>query len=362
VRNWAKYQAQGTAVSSTDIDAPESTLLRHLVGERLGPYNSFNPVSRTQIWQWCSAMGDRSPLYLDEHYQAQTEFSGRGAVAPPAMMQMWTMRDVNDEYAPGSTAAHPYQVMQKLEQLGFPANVAVSYDISFHRYLEEGDRVHHYKTVVDISDLKTTAVGEGHFFTDRMEYLDQNGELFAEALISYFQYRPADSDVNVAASGKTAAATSVPVGAAGVDEWQPDYSNLRPGQVSEGDVLPELVVPITHKLIVAGAIATQDFVIVHHNTAAAQAASMPDIFMNILTTCGLSARYLGDWAGPGSRLRKLKFRLMAANTPGDSMTLQGKVTGMKLIGDDALATVEFAGVNSLGPHVLGSATMSLARD
>jgi acyl dehydratase len=357
-----KCHAQGTAVSSTDIETPESTLLQDLAGERLGPYNSFNPVSRTQIWQWCSAMGDRSPLYLDEYYQAQTEFSGRGAVAPPAMMQMWTMRDVNDEYAPGSTGAHPYQVMQDLERLGFPANVAVSYDISFHRYLVEGDRVHHYKTVVDISELKTTALGEGHFFTDRMEYLDQNGELFAEALITYFQYQPAERSADVASNGKAAAATPDPVEAGVVDEWQPDYRNLRPSQILEGDVLPELVIPISHKLIVAGAIATQDFVIVHHNAPAARAASMPDIFMNILTTCGLSARYLSDWAGPGSRLRKLKFRLMAPNTPGDSMTLQGRVTGMKSIGDDALATVEFAGINSLGPHVTGSATMSLARD
>ena len=84
--------------------------------------------------------------------------------------------------------------------------------------------------------------------------------------------------------------------------------------------------------------------------------------MNILTTCGLSARYLSDWAGPGSRLRKLKFRLMAPNTPGDTMTLQGRVAGLKLIGDEALATVEFGGMNSLGPHVMGSATLSLARD
>jgi hypothetical protein len=361
LRNWVKYQVQGAVVNSIEKSITESANFQHLLGKRLGPYNSFNPVSRTQIWQWCSAMGDRSPLYLDEHYQAQTEFSGRGAVAPPAMMQMWTMRDVNDEYAPDSTDAHPYQVMQDLERSGFPANVAVSYDISFHRYLEEGDRVHHYKTVVDISKLKTTALGEGHFFTDRMEYRDQNEELFAEALITYFQYRPTESDDNVTSNGKEAPATSRPVETPGVGEWQPDYTNLRPGQVSAGDVLPELVIPITHKLIVAGAVATQDFVIVHHNAPAAQAASMPDIFMNILTTCGLSARYLGDWAGPGSRLRKLKFRLLAPNTPGDTMTLQGKVAGVKLVGDETHAIVEFAGMNSLGPHVMGSATLSLAR-
>jgi hypothetical protein len=325
----------------------------HLLGKRLGPYNSFNPVSAVQIWQWCSAMGDRSPLYLDEAYRRQTEFAGKGAVAPPAMMQMWTMRDVIDEYAPGSTNAHPYQVMQDLESLGFPANVAVSYDISFHRYLVEGDRAAHYKTVVDISALKTTALGEGHFFTDRMEYLDQQGELFAEALITYFQYRPANTERETE--------PQLPGEPGSGERWQTDFVDLDPAQLDAGDALPELVLPITHKLIVAGAIATQDFIPVHHNLPAAQAAAMPDIFMNILTTCGLCARYLADWAGPGSRLRNLKLRLMAPNTPGDTMVMQGKVNQLGAADDEALVGVEFAGMNSLGPHVMGTATLLLTR-
>jgi len=62
--------------------------LERLTGHRLGPYLSFNPVSRVQVWQWCSAMGDRNPLYLDDAFRAGTEFDR--VVAPPAMMQMWT--------------------------------------------------------------------------------------------------------------------------------------------------------------------------------------------------------------------------------------------------------------------------------
>ena len=336
-----------------------SVALTDLVGKRIGPYNSFNPVSAVQIWQWCSAMGDRSPLYLDESYRKQTEFAGQGAVAPPAMMQMWTMRDVNDEYAAGSTNVHPYQVMQDLEELGFPANVAVSYDITFHRYLVEGDRVHHYKTVVDISELKTTALGEGHFFTDRMEYLDQQGELFAEALITYFQYRPVNTATDTESGRDAPAAAPQPIEPGTCR--QADSVDIDPASLAVDDVLPEWSLPITHKLIIAGAIATQDFIPVHHNVPAAQAASMPDIFMNILTSCGLCARYLSDWAGPGSRLRNLKLRLVAPNTPGDTMTMQGKVIGLKAGDKKTSVDLEFAGMNSLGPHVMGSATLLLAQ-
>jgi hypothetical protein len=345
--------------------------LQELVGERLGPYNSFNPVSAVQIWQWCSAMGDRSPLYLDEVYRSHTEFAGQGAVAPPAMMQMWTMRDFNDRYAPGSTDAAPYPVIRELERMGFPANVAVSYDISFHRYLVEGDRAHHYKTVVEISDLKTTALGEGHFFTDRMEYLDQDGEMFAEALITYFQYRPAgqagsggskaeEKPGELPAGSRNDSGELPPVEGNTETSWQPDYHDLSGAELAEGEALPELRIPITHILVVGGAIATQDFIPVHHSVPAARAAGMPDVFMNILTTSGLCARYLSDWAGPGSRLQRLKFRLMAPNCPGDTMTMNGRITESTSVEDRCSVSVEFAGTNTLGPHVTGEARLVLA--
>lgn len=337
------------ADNNTELD------LDALKGHRLGPYNSFNPVSRVQIWQWTSAMGDRSPLYLDDAYRAGTEFDR--VVAPPAMMQMWTMRDINDNYAPGSTDAPPYQIFDTLTENGFPGNVAVSYDITFHRYLLEGERAHHYTTVVNITDLKKTALGEGHFVTERVEYLDQDEKLFAEALITYFQYKPAEQ-----AQGSEQAPQQAAPGAAATEAatgWQTDFSDVSFADLKEGTTLPELVIPITHKLVVGGAIATQDFIPVHHNVPAAQAAAMPDIFMNILTTSGLSARYLSDWAGPASRLKKISFKLMAPNTPGDTMTMQGRVSGLQDDGDQHLVSVDFAGRNGLGFHVTGSATLAV---
>lgn len=323
--------------------------LETLTGNRRGPYNSHNPVSQVQIWQWCSAMGDRNPLYLDRQYQASVGIAH--AVAPPTMMQMWTMRDVNMEYAPGSTDAAPYQVFDTMAQKGFPDNVAVSYDISFHRYLSEGERPHHYTTVVNISELKETSLGLGYFVTERVEYLDEHETCFAEALITYFQYE-----------AKKPATESLPDSSAGAPEatksnlFVPDFTELDSAAIEQGQALPELVIPITHKLIVSGAIASQDFIDVHHNLPSARAAAMPDIFMNILTTCGLCGRYLSDWAGPSSRLKKLTFRLLAPNVPGDTMVMQGQVS---TVSEQQEVTVDFAGKNGRGFHVTGSATLSL---
>mgnify|MGYP003646984328 FL=1 len=130
----------------TDAYQQESQILQSLKGRRLGPYLSHNPVSATQIWQWCSAMGDNNPSYHPGVHQ----------IAPPAMMQMWTMRDINDNYAPGSTSAAPYQVFDEMRAIGYEANVAVSYDIRFHHYLRIGERARHFTSVVNISDRKST--------------------------------------------------------------------------------------------------------------------------------------------------------------------------------------------------------------
>ncbi len=322
-----------------------------LTGTRKGPYRSFNAVSAVQIWQWCSAMGDHNPLYLDKAYQEQHGIDR--AIAPPAMMQAWTMRDVNMRYAPGSSSAAPYEVFDVLAANGFPGNVAVSYDIHFHHLLQEGDRAHHYNTITSISPLKKTALGEGYFVVEHAEFMDQHDTVYAEAYITYFQYRPA-------ADSNAAAAEPSPAHKVTTASEQPTFSDRRAADLTVGDALPELVIPITHKLIVAGAIAGQDFIDVHHNAPAAQAAAMPDIFMNILTTCGLCGRYLTDWAGPGSRIKRLQLKLLAPNTPGDTMLLQGQLKTLDVGDDSPTASVEFAGRNGRGYHVTGSAVVALA--
>ena len=131
--------------------------LESLKGQRKGPYLSHNPVSATQIWQWCSAMGDNNPSHSPGDHQ----------LAPPAMMQMWTMRDISDRYAPNSTDASPYHVFDEMSTMGYSSNVAVSYDISFHRYLQIGERAKHYTSIVNISDKKRRRLVKGFLLPNK---------------------------------------------------------------------------------------------------------------------------------------------------------------------------------------------------
>jgi len=128
-------------------------------------------------------------------------------------------------------------------------------------------------------------------------------------------------------------------------------------QIEVGDELPELRVPLTSSLIVAGAIASRDFTRVHHDKAAAQAAGMQDVFMNILTTEGWVSRFVTDWAGPDASIRKLSLKLGAPNLPGDVMVMTGKVQAK----EDASVVVEVVGKNAWGNHVTAKIELSLPR-
>ncbi|MBV6422290.1 MAG: hypothetical protein NAOJABEB_00065 [Steroidobacteraceae bacterium] len=129
--------------------------------------------------------------------------------------------------------------------------------------------------------------------------------------------------------------------------------------VQAGQQLPGLDIPITASLIVAGAIATGDYSLVHHDKAHAQAAGTPDIFMNILTSNGLVQRFVNDWAGPAARIRSVKLRLGAPNFPGDTMKLAGTVKGKEVVGPDKLVDVAVSGTNSLGEHVTATVRVAL---
>ncbi|WP_216594733.1 MaoC family dehydratase [Halomonas sp. PR-M31] len=127
--------------------------------------------------------------------------------------------------------------------------------------------------------------------------------------------------------------------------------------VTTGDTLPELSIPITVALITAGAIATRDYFPGHHDKDAARELGSPHIFMNILTTNGLVQRFVEGWAGPEARLGSLKIKLGAPNYPGDTMTFNGEVVSR----DDSNRTVEVAiqGLNSMGKHVTGTVGVAL---
>jgi acyl dehydratase len=129
--------------------------------------------------------------------------------------------------------------------------------------------------------------------------------------------------------------------------------------VEVGVQLPEQAIDITVTLIVGGALASRDFTPVHHDKAAAHAAGMQDVFMNILTTNGLVGRYVTDWAGPDAMLRAVNIKLGTPNLPGDTMKMSGTVKAKDE--SEGVVEIDVAGTNSWGDHVTGIVKVALPK-
>ena len=134
----------------------------------------------------------------------------------------------------------------------------------------------------------------------------------------------------------------------------PDAAGAAP-KVQVGTKLPELQLYGDPTFIVSTAIATRDYQDVHHDRDKAQAKGSKDIFVNILTDTGLVQRYLTDWAGPPAIIKSIALRLGVPWYAYDTVTFSGAVTTI----EDGLITVKVVGSNSLGDHVIATATLTV---
>ncbi len=129
------------------------------------PRLARDPVNLPMIRNWVEAIGDANPVYTDPEIAAA---SVHGClVAPPAMVQAWTMpglhgvRDASDPLSQMSAA---------LDQAGYTSVVATNSDQVYHRYLRHGEQLTVRISLIDLIGPKTTALGEGWFFTTRSNW------------------------------------------------------------------------------------------------------------------------------------------------------------------------------------------------
>ncbi len=135
--------------------------------------------------------------------------------------------------------------------------------------------------------------------------------------------------------------------------------SLRSTAIAVGDELPPFDLPVTSTVIVAGAIASRDFMPAHHDREFAIAQGAPDMFMNIFTTNGYVSRFVTDWAGPEAMLRSIAVRLGAPAIPGQPLRFSGQVAQMSHEGDECVIEVAVRAANDLGDHATGTVVVTL---
>lgn len=96
--------------------------------------------------------------------------------------------------------------------------------------------------------------------------------------------------------------------------------------VREGDELPQLMMPITVTRCVYMASASRDFAPQHHNREYAQGfAKTKDMFLGTHFNSGMMSRFMTDWGGPESTVRRIKLGMRRSICAGDDMIVTGQV-------------------------------------
>ncbi|MFE3786405.1 bifunctional MaoC family dehydratase N-terminal/OB-fold nucleic acid binding domain-containing protein [Streptomyces goshikiensis] len=135
-----------------------------------------DPVNEPMIRHWCEAMGDTSPAY-----------TGPDAIAPPTMLQAWTMGGLSGH----SDRSSAYdQLLALLDGAGCTSVVATDCEQEYLRPLRPGDAVTFDAVIESVSARKTTKLGTGHFVTTRMD-VRANGEPAGTHRFRILKYRPA---------------------------------------------------------------------------------------------------------------------------------------------------------------------------
>jgi uncharacterized OB-fold protein/acyl dehydratase len=163
--------------------------LKSFEGATVGePARARDPVNLAMIRHWCDAVDDRNPVYTDPEFAAGSIHGG--IVAPPAMLQAWTMRGLRPPGGASSAPGAQAQLLALLDGAGFTSVVATDCSQEYRRYLRPGDELTVETTIESVSPEKRTALGAGHFVTQRMVYRDQRGEEVATMRFRILKFRP----------------------------------------------------------------------------------------------------------------------------------------------------------------------------
>jgi uncharacterized protein len=162
-----------------------------------------DPVNLPMIRSWTDAIGDVNPVYTDADIAAR---SVHGAlVAPPAMVQVWTMPGLRGAAPRAGAGDDPLGIMTAtLDDAGFTSVVATNCDQAYARYLRPGEQLAVRAELLDVTGPKRTALGEGWFVTTRSTWYS-GAEPVATMDFRVLKFRPEPRQTGPAADGARSA-------------------------------------------------------------------------------------------------------------------------------------------------------------
>src|ERR1700738_1827584 len=150
------------------------------------------PVTQPMVEHWLDAMGDTNPIYVDEG--AAKAAGHPGIVAPPAMIQVWTMFGLSGSRPDDDPLG---KIMELFDEAGYIGVVATNCEQTYHRYLRPGEEVSVAAELTDVVGPKRTALGESFFITQKITWTVGDEDV-AEMMWRIMKFRPADQETAAA--------------------------------------------------------------------------------------------------------------------------------------------------------------------
>jgi len=166
--------------------------LRDMIGTPIGaPSAAPDPVNQPMIRHWAAAFEDHNPVYTDPQRAAASRFGG--IVAPPLMLQTWTMPTpkitgiAERGGSPVETTTNP---LAGLDRAGYIATLATNSEVEIVRYLRLGEVVTSTMEIESVSEEKQTRIGKGFFITWVTTYRDERGEVVGRQTFRILKFAP----------------------------------------------------------------------------------------------------------------------------------------------------------------------------
>ena len=122
-------------------------------------------VGPGMIRNWCLALGDSLPVYTDPEYAARSRWAG--IIAPPTMLQAWTLHDRREVQPPPGPEHAEAELMALIASEGYIGVVATNCEQTYVRALRPGDRVTSHATITDIAGTEAHGARRGLLRHDR---------------------------------------------------------------------------------------------------------------------------------------------------------------------------------------------------
>ncbi len=187
-------------IRSFSDPAPEQDVFNYdrvkdLVGKSSAFHEGHDEVSLSDIRHWCEVMRDDNPLYTDEEYARKSR--NGGIVAPPAMVQTWSldpMKEALERFVDGNPPfkEDPHnQLFGIIDDEGYDGVVATSQTQEYLRPVRPGDTIRCKITIGRVSEYDHyTRMGVGRYADMIYTFINQKDEEVCVSTFRVLKYRP----------------------------------------------------------------------------------------------------------------------------------------------------------------------------